>query len=416
MNQRFRTGPARSLAFVTLLGLTAPLAGQDFPQWRGPQRDGRVSSFDIPQTWPARLTRVWSIDVGLGHASPIVVGDRVWLFAREDGDEVLGSYELATGRAASRAGYPAPYQMHEAAVDHGPGPKSTPVSAGGMVVTLGISGILSGHSAEGGSRAWQRRFDDAFESTSPTYGAAMSPLVEDGRVIAHVGGSGDGALGAFDLATGKTIWMWRGDGPGYASPIVADVDGVRQVITQSEQHVIGVDFETGSELWKIPLKTPYSQNSVTSVVAGDRLYYSGLDQGLHAVRLSRAAGSWGAEPIWSLRDVSLYMSSPVLDDGVLFGLSHLRKGQLFAVDAATGKVTWKSPGRQAENAAVLWVGGAWLVLTDAGELEVLERQGDRFVTLASYDVADTPTWAHPALSGDLILVKARSSLSAWRVH
>ena len=339
-----------------------------------------MSSFDIPKTWPAKLTPVWSIEVGLGHASPIVVGDRVWLFAREGGDEVLASYELATGRAASLAGYPAPYGMNSAAREHGPGPKSTPVSAEGMVVTLGISGILSGHSAADGSRSWQRRFDDVFRSTSPTYGTAVSPLVEDGRVVAHVGGSGDGALGAFDLATGETIWMWRGDGPGYASPILAEVDGVRQVITQSELHVIGIDFETGSELWKIPLKTPYSQNSVTPVIAGDRRYYSGLDQGLHSVLLSRTSEGWRTEPIWSLRDVSLYMSSPVLDDGVLFGLSHLRKGQLFALDAATGKVTWKSPGRQAENAAVLWVGGAWLVLTDAGELEVLERQGDRFVT------------------------------------
>ena len=210
-------GPSPQPRLVTLLGLTAPLAGQDFPQWRGPQRDGGVSCFDIPQTWPARLTRVWSIDVGLGHASPIVVGDRVWLFAREDGDEVLGSYELATGRAASRAATRLLTRCTKQRSTMGRDRSRRPYRPGD-VVTLGISGILSGHSAEGGSRAWQRRFDDAFESTSPTYGAAMSPLVEDGRVIAHVGGSGDGALGAFDLATGKTIWMWRGDGPGYAFP------------------------------------------------------------------------------------------------------------------------------------------------------------------------------------------------------
>ena len=284
-------------------------------------------------------------------------------------------------------------------------------------------GVLAGGIAHdfnnllvGISGSWQRRFDGAFRSTSPIYGTAMSPLVEDGRVIAHVGGSGDGALAAFDLATGETIWTWRGDGPGYASPIVADVDGVRQVVTESERHVIGVDFETGSELWKIPLKTPYTQNAVTPVVAGDRLFYSGLDHGLHAVRLSRVSGGWGTEPIWSSRDVSLYMSSPVLADGVLFGLSHLRKGQLFALDVSTGNVVWKSAGRQADNAAILRAGDVWLVLTDAGELEVLERQGARFATLASYQVADTPTWAHPALSGDLILIKARSTLSAWRVR
>ncbi len=393
MSERF--GHHHILALAACLWMATPATGQDFPQWRGPQRDGRISSFDAPEAWPAKLTPVWSIDAGLGHASPIVVGDRVWLFAREGGDEVLASHDLATGRVVSRASYPAPYEVNSAARAHGPGPKSTPVSAQGIVVTLGISGILSAHSAHDGNRLWQHRFDDVFGSTSPIFGTAMSPLVEDGRIVAHVGGGGDGALGAFDLATGETIWMWRGDGPGYASPIVARVAGVRQIVTQSEMHVIGVDFETGSELWKIPLKTPYSQNSVTPVMAGDRLFYSGLDHGLHAARLSRTSGGWRTEPIWSSRDVSLYMSSPVLEDGVLFGLSHLRRGQLFALEVATGDVVWKSAGRQAENAAVLRAGGAWLVLTE---------------------VADTPTWAHPALSGDSILVKARSSLSAWRAR
>ena len=124
--------------------------------------------------------------------------------------------------------------MNHAAVSHGPGPKATPVVAGGRLYTFGISGhrvVL-----RRGARArvvWQRTFKE-HRAGSPDYGAAVSPVVDGGRLVLNVGGPGDGSLQSLDAATGATRWAWKGDGPGYASPIVAELDGVRQLVVETQ--------------------------------------------------------------------------------------------------------------------------------------------------------------------------------------
>jgi outer membrane protein assembly factor BamB len=244
----------------------------------------------------------------------------------------------------------------------------------------------------------------------------MSPAVADGMLIVHVGGDGDGALTAFDAATGAVRWAWKGDGPAYASPVVADVGGTRQVVTQTQSRLVGVSLAQGQLLWSLPFTTPYEQNAVTPVVSGDIVIYSGLDQGLRAVRVARKGGGWTAEPAWQNVQVSLYMSSPVLDGAHLFGFSHKNKGQYFDVDADTGKTLWLSEGRQGDNAAVLVGPQALLILSTQGELVVARKDAPSFTPIATYTVAQSATWAHPALVGSTLLVKDAESLAQWRIE
>jgi outer membrane protein assembly factor BamB len=171
------------------------------------------------------------------------------VFAREDEEEVLQSLDLATGRRLWRQAYPAPYTMNPAATSHGKGPKSTPAVAGGRVFTFGISGILSAFDAATGRLAWRKEFSAQYGETSPLYGAAQSPVVDGDRVIVHVGGPGRGALTAFDAATGAVRWAWTGDGPAYASPVVATLAGARQVVTFTESFLVGVSADRGELLW-----------------------------------------------------------------------------------------------------------------------------------------------------------------------
>ena len=156
------------------------------------------------------------------------------------------------GKLLWRAAYPAPYKVNPAADRHGAGPKSTPVVYQGKVFTLGIGGVLSSFDAATGKPGWRKNFSGEFRETSPWYGTAASPVVDGGMVIAHVGGHDDGALMAFDAATGAVKWKWKGDGPGYASPIVVELAGKRQVVTQTQQNIVGVAAATGELLWKIP--------------------------------------------------------------------------------------------------------------------------------------------------------------------
>jgi outer membrane protein assembly factor BamB len=413
--------PPRPSTFVVTATLAVALAtmaiaaDQDWPQWRGPNRDGRIAGALTP-AWPKALKAGWKASVGIGYASPVVTGARVFTFARQGDNEVLTSFDLATGKAVWTQSYPAPYTLNPAATAHGKGPKSTPVVQGGRIYTLGIAGTLSAFDAQTGRVVWRKDFGGQFREGAPIYGAAMSPAVIDGLLIAHVGGDGDGALTAFDAASGAVRWAWKGDGPAYASPIVADIGGVRQVVTETQKQLVGVSLAKGELLWSVPLTTPYEQNAVTPVVSGDVVIYSGLDQGLQAVRIARKGAAWAAEPVWKTNEVSLYMSSPVLDGGTLYGFSHRNKGQFFAVDAASGKTRWLSPGRQADNAAVLVAGNALLILTDRGELLVAKKDAPAFAPIATYTVADSATWAHPAVVGTTLLVKSADALAQWRIE
>jgi outer membrane protein assembly factor BamB len=274
-----------------LLFVAPALFGVDWPQWRGPARDGSLPSFHEPQAWPERLNRKWKITVGQGHASPVFAAGRIYVLSRRQNRETVSSINPEDGKVLWTQSYDAPYRMNPAALKHGEGPKSTPVFANGKLYTLGISGILTCFDAASGQVRWRKDFSRQFANTSPAFGTAMSPIVDRGLLIAHVGGNDSGALTAFDAASGEAKWNWPGDGPGYASPVIVELGGARQVVTQSQQNIVGVDAGSGALLWKIPFATPYVQNIVTPIVYRQTLIFSGLGKGTMAVAVQRQAVS-----------------------------------------------------------------------------------------------------------------------------
>lgn len=404
----------REIFGLTLFLLATPLAA-DWSQWRGPERDGAADTFKPPATWPVSLTQVWKRDVGIGHSSPIVAASRVFQHARVGDEEVIRAMDLATGKVIWEQRYPAPYTMNSAARQHGKGPKSTPLWSNGRLFTLGISGVLSAFDAATGKPLWRHDFTREFPQTSPDYGVAMSPIAIDDSLVAHVGGMGRGALSAFEAATGKVKWSWRADGPAYASPtVMSGVGGIRQLITQTERHVISVNAADGKLLWQVPFTTEYNQNVVTPIVRGDMVFNSGLDRGITAFRVSSTAGAWKAQQLWQIADTSNYMSTPVLHAGVLYGLGHRNSGHFFAMDADSGKVLWRTGGRQGDNAALVRVGDTILALTTEAQLVVFTASRDAYKEIRKYTVAPSSTWAHPALAAAGILIKDENSLALWR--
>ena len=382
----------------------------DWPQWRGPNRDGVAPMLVEPKTWPEKLSRRWKVAVGEGHSSPIVAEGKVFLHSRRGEEEVVAAYDPRTGRELWIARYAAPYTVNPAATRHGKGVKSTPVYAGGRLFTYGITGVLSAFEAKSGKLLWRKEFSREYQHTSPLYGSAMSPLVERGLLIAHTGGHDNGALVAFDTSTGSQKWRWTGDGPGYGSPLAIDASGIRQVVTQSQNAALSVDVSNGKLLWKIPLRTPYDQNSVTPLLHRDILILSGLGYGTLAVK----PGASAADRLWHIKDVSLYMSSPVSAGNLIFGMSHRNRGQFFTLEPSSGKVLWTTPGREAENAAILSAGSLVLILKNDGELIAARAGAKAFEPIRRYTVADSETWAHPApLGARGILIKDFDSLALW---
>jgi outer membrane protein assembly factor BamB len=408
------TSLIRFIAVVLAAGaatLTAQTRPGDWPQWRGPNRDGALVSFTEPKTWPERLTRKWKVDVGLGYATPILVGNRIYMFSREGDNEVLAAIDADTGGRVWASRYPAPFTISPPAARHEKGPKSTPTFAGGKLFTLGMTNIVTAFDAATGKVLWQKPASTA----QPLYHTAMSPLVDRGLMIVHVGGDKQGTLNAYDVNTGAVKWHWDGDGPGYGSPMVVEVDGTRQIVVFTQEHLVGVSAATGALLWKRPFTTPYAQNAITPILYNQMVIVSGLDQGVVAFRIVRNNGDWGTENLWENRDVSMYMANGVIVNDTLISLSHKNSGQFFGLDARTGKIVWRSAPRQATNAAITRAGDLLFVLKDDAELIVARAGPKGFETVRTYTVADSATWAEPTISGNRLFVKDVASLALWTV-
>lgn len=406
----------QSLIFTATLFFFHTATAQDWPQWRGPNRDGVATNIEMPNNWAEQPKLLWSVEVGTGHASPLVVNDQVFIFARLDDDEVLTRLNLTDGKIIWQKKYEADYSVSWAAFSHGKGPKSTPVIYESKIITFGISGILSCHETETGNLLWQKNFEEKYGQASPDYGTAMSPLVHEGICIAHLGGEDEGALTAFDVDTGDKKWQWTGDSPAYASPIIATIQDIEQVITFSKENIIGVDFATGKLLWKIPFTTSYSQNNVTPLLVENDLILSGLDNGVMRVKLTRNGGKWQTQDVWKNPDISAYMSAPLLYDDLILVFSENKKGFYMTLDSETGKELWRSDGRQGENAAMIRSGGFLFSLDNDADFFIAKREGSGFTTLKEYSVADSETWAHPVILGGKILVKDKNKLSLLAIN
>ncbi len=395
---------------VTLAALlVAPIAhGADWPQWRGPTRDGSVSAA-LPDEWPQSLQKRWEVPVGAGHASPIVSGDKVVVMARQGDQEIVRALDVASGREIWRTAYSAPYVVNPVAQAHGAGPKSTPAVAGGRVFTFGIGGILSAFDLAGGRVIWRV----PPRGVPPQYGSTTSPLVDGTSVIVHVGGEDNGALTSFDAATGKPRWQWTGDGPGNGSPIIATFGGVRQVIAQTQQLVVGLDASNGALLWQVPFTTDFDQNAFTPVVFEDLLIIGGLDQPLAAIRPKRDGGKWIVETVWSNLQTPMFMSSPVIIGGTIYGLTLRSKGQFVAIDAASGKTLWNTQGREGENASMLGSRSWLLASTTDGNLVVARANAQKYEEVRRYQIAESALWAHPAITGRSIIVKDADKVICW---
>jgi outer membrane protein assembly factor BamB len=398
---------------ILFAAVTATLTAQsrpgDWPQWRGPDRDGAVASFTEPKSWPERLTRKWKVDVGLGYATPILIGNRVYMFSRQEDNEVLAAIDADTGARLWASSYPAPFTVSPPAARHEKGPKSTPTFAGGKLFTLGMTNIVTAFDAATGKQLWQK----PASSIQPLYHTAMSPLVDRGLMIVHVGGHDRGTLNAYDVNTGAVKWHWDGDGPGYGSPVAVDVDGMRQIVVFTQENLVGVSAATGELLWKRPFSTPHTQNAITPILYNQTVIVSGLDKGVAAFRIVKKNGGWDTENVWENSEVSMYMTNGVIVNGTLVSLSHKNSGQFFGLDAKTGKTMWTSAPRQAANAAITRAGDLLFVLKDDAELIVARLGPKGFETVRTYTVADSATWAQPVVAGQRVFVKDVASLTLW---
>ena len=406
------------LVVIVLVLLPAALSAQEWTQWRGAHRDASLIAAHVPPTWPASVRRVWRVEIGEGYSSPVVAGTRVFVHSRRDPAELVTALDLESGTIAWQQTYQAPFNKNQYASQMAKGPNSTPLVAGGLLYTLGVTGVLSAWRVADGTLAWRQDYSSAVDTSKLFCGTSMSPMIDGGSLIVQVGSDVHGGrLLALDPETGKERWVWTGPGPGYASPIAITVAGVRQLVTMTNQSIVGIDAARGTSLWSVPFPDEWNENIITPVWTGSHLIVSGVRQGTRAFTVSRegAAGPWRATEAWRNADVTMYMSAPVVTDGTLYAISNKRKGQFAALDAATGTMRWSSEGREGEHASIVTTPVHVLFLTNAGDLVVTRKDAARFVAERRIEVTDGETWAMPAfVRGGLIVRDAQGLMRlAW---
>jgi outer membrane protein assembly factor BamB len=404
----------RQWLFLVAVGFgvcSLPAGAGDWPQWRGPSRDAKATGFEGPKTWPKELTQKWKVPVGEGVATPALVGDKLYVFARQGGNEVTRCLDAAIGKELWQ-------EKYESGGATGPasgfsGPRSSPAVADGKVVTLGVRGTLSCLEAATGKVVWRK---NDFPGTLPRFFASCSPIIVDGLCIAQLGGEREGGIVAYDLATGKEKWKWTGDGTAYASPVLGTVDGIQVIVAETAKNIVGINVADGKLLWQTPFAVQgRGYNAATPIVSGPTVIYAGSNRGTKAVKIEKQGDGFAAKELWSNTENSVQFSTPVLKTGLVFGISD--RETLFCIDAQNGKTAWTTPLRGGRGyGSIVDAGSVLLALNPSSQLIVFEPSDKEFKQLASYKVADSPTYAYPVVSGNCVFIKDRESVTLWTIE
>jgi outer membrane protein assembly factor BamB len=397
--------------FGLLLG-AGGAGAQDWPQWRGPGRDNKVTGFSAPATWPKELTQKWKVPVGLGESSPTLVGDKLYVFGRQGDDEVIQCLDAASGKEIWKDKYAAA-AVKGPASGH-PGPRSTPAVGEGKVCTLGVDGTVSCLDAASGKVVWRKE-----TKAKPAFYTSTSPIIADGKCVVYLD-----TLTAFDLANGESKWGWKGGGTPYGSPVLMTVDGVKQVATPAVGSLAGVGLADGKLLWEYPLgRNDYPSTYSTPVVDGPMVIYSAAPgkgkggglEGMVALKIEKKDGTFTPTEVWKKPLAAHGYHTPVLHDGLLFGVTTSLNP--FCVDAKTGETLWVDKAdKRGQCGATLNAGNILLSLSSDKELVAFEPSGKGYMERAKYTVATTEPWAVPIVAGNRVFVKDRDSLALWTIE
>jgi outer membrane protein assembly factor BamB len=379
--------------------------------WRGINRDGKVKGFTLPAKWPGDLKQIWKANVGLGDASPVLVGNMLYLHTKKDSSEVAlcinansgeKVWETISNKAPVVTGGPASH----------PGPRSTPFVADGKIITIGVGGYVACRNASNGELIWK---SDEFAAEVPQFFVAVSPLVIENKVIAHLNGKEKGTVVAFDLNNGSVIWKLEGESSTYSSPVrMTTIKNM--LVVQGEKNLFGVSVDKGELLWKVPTP-PESRfyNSSTPIVDGDHIIIAGQGSGARSFKISPEGNVFKASEEWKNPEISVAFNTPVLKDGFLYG-NESRFGYLFCENAKTGAKCWADTVKNNRFASVLDLGKVLVSLPATGWLIVFKPDSSKYAEVARYKVADTEVYAHPVVWGKKIFVKDKEFLTCWEIQ
>ena len=412
------------IAFVLVASIAT---AADWPQWRGPNRDGAVSDPKHKlEKLPPEPKALWKVPAGPGQSSPVVAGGKVIFMDAKDNQEVAHCLDLATGKELWTAVAGPTVEFSPA---YGGGPRCTPLVDGDRVYAQSSGGEFNCLALADGKKIWGTSFGETYgatfignksgdpaakETASRRHGNNGSAAIDGDWIFVPVGSTNGATLVAFDKKTGKELWRAGNDNTAYSSVMVGTLAGTRQAVHFTADALMGVDVKDGTMLWRVPLKTGAKRHACTPVISGDTVTVSSSTIGTLSFRVVKKGSGYEAEPAWANTACKANLATPTIVGKALFTLGPTDRADLMALDLANGTPLWAQKGLS-DYASITAVNDRLLVLNSTGELWLVKADPAKYEELGRVQLC-AKTWASPAYTDGKIVVKDEASVTAFALE
>src|ERR1051325_52323 len=415
--------PSTAIAVLSLgLGFICTTFGADWPQWRGPQRNGVSAETGLLKQWPKNGPKLlWKVaDIGSGYSTPALAGERLYLLANEGMEnEFVQTHAVSDGKRGwrTRLGKVGPNnpQMNYAA------PRSTPTVDGELTYALGSDGDLACLETTSGRARWQKNLRADFNGKPGDWAYAESPLVDGDTLVCTPGGA-DATLVALDKKTGGVIWkcgMPGGEQAAFASAVVMEVSGIRPYVQLLQKGLAGVDAKTGKVLWRYARPTSrYGANIPTPLASGNYVYVGSAGTGGGLVKLEARDGKMEVEQVYFEPKLPTSIGGVVKVGDFLYGTT---AQALLCIEFITGKVKWEE--RALGAASICYADGRLYLHGENGEVALVEASPESYHEKGRFTPPDQPkhniqmekAWAYPVVASGRLYLRDHGSLWCYEI-
>ena len=395
------------LCLLFVAGVALAQSNANWPQWRGPNRDGISKETGLLKQWPAEgPPLVWkATGAGRGFSSFSVSNGRLITMGLRGDREFVIAFDLATGKEAWATPNGSAFQN-----DRGDGPRGTPTVDGDRIYALGGNGDLSALDARTGKVVWTKNVLREFGGRNIQWGISESPLVIGDKLLVNPGGP-QASMVALKKSDGSVIWKSQSDKAGYSSAIPVQVNGGTQVVFFTSQRAVGLDLNDGKLLWEYAKPANNVANCATPVAKGNRVFISsdyGTGGGVVEIKPDGTA-----QEIWFTKDMRNHHSSSVLVGDYLYGFS---SAILTAIKFDTGEVAWKD--RSVGKGSLVYADGRLYCFSERGVVGLVEATPTGYVERGRFriEAGSIETWTHPIVAGGRLYLRDQDTIYAYDVR
>lgn len=408
--------PTRLPRFLLLLPMlySSLMAAESWDQWRGPNRDGRISG----AKWPtgldeARLKKRWQLPFGPSYSGPVMNAERVFITETVDKKrEQVTALRRSDGSVVWKRDWEGAMSVPFFARSNGDWIRATPALDGDTLYVAGMRDVLVALNSTDGSERWRLDFVKRFGADLPTFGFVSSPLIDGDSVYVQAGGG----VARLRKADGQVVWHGARDGGGmmgsaFGSPVILTLAGKRQLVVQARTRLFGVALEDGAELWSLPVESFRGMNILTPTFAGkDRLFTAAYGGKTLGIDIRSENGGFRAVPAWEFKAQG-YMTSPIIHEGHAY--LQLRSQRALCIELATGAEKWTTTESFGKYWSMVAQADRVLALDERGELILFKATPEKFDVLSRRKVAESDAWAHLAVDGSELYIRELKALSVW---